>query len=68
MDTAYRLKQTLEHIAKYPQSQGQRFFLGLDLARVTEEYFVGTIHQVMKKVDFSQKKDFILIKASKHEK
>ena len=41
MDTAYRLKQTLEHIAKYPQSQGPRFFLGLDLARVTEEYFVG---------------------------
>jgi 16S rRNA (cytidine(1402)-2'-O)-methyltransferase len=67
MDTAYRLKATLEQMAVGSNPE-QLYFLGLDLARSTEEYFMGTLKQILKKVDFNQKKDFILIKASVHEK
>jgi len=67
MDTAYRLKLTLEQLAVV-SSPTQNYFLGLDLARPHEQYFVGTLSQIMQLVDFEQKKDFVLIKASKNEK
>lgn len=67
MDTAYRLKLTLEQLQAV-SNPAQRYFLGLDLARPKEEYRLGTLLEIIKNTNFEEKKDFVLIKASGHEK
>lgn len=66
MDTAYRLKLTLEQLqsAEKPHLKNQ-YFIGLDLARPGQEYLLGTVDKLLKSIDFERKRDFILIKAEK---
>lgn len=68
MDTAYRLKVTLEQLQdaeKLNPIQANFYFLGLDLARPAEEYILGKIDDLLLRVDFERKRDFILVKAEK---
>lgn len=63
MDTAYRLKSTLEELMEIEQNQKlqQKFFLALDLNRPTESYFLGTLKKLQSLLP-AEKKDFVLIK------
>lgn len=71
MDTAYRLKTTLEQLFEAEKThttkkfQANFYFLGLDLSRIGQEYFLGGIEELLQRVDFERKRDFILIKAEK---
>jgi 16S rRNA (cytidine1402-2'-O)-methyltransferase len=64
MDTAYRLKATLEQLLEAEKPHfTHRYFLGLDLARTGQEYLIGTLESLLQRVDFERKRDFILVKA-----
>lgn len=64
MDTAYRLKNTLNELKEVENEVKKKFtyFLAMDLSRSTEEYCLGNLDKLMEYTQNGDKKDFVLIK------
>jgi 16S rRNA (cytidine1402-2'-O)-methyltransferase len=63
LDTAYRLKILLEQLATLESKSGHehRYFLGQDLERESQTYFLGSLSQLLASCG-DDKKDFVLVK------